>query len=782
MSNFSQSLITKQGSNLLARCQTGQTGIRFTKVAVGSGKYTTEDNLIESTALKDVKQELSYSVIEVVNDVTVYLGFIVTNLPNNTPLERGYHITEVGLYAEDDEHNEVLYAIATTEDGQCDYLPAYNGIAPSTITMRFYITATSANPISIVVDSEAHATAEDLNTTNMLVQQAQLDARVAKGFAQTHNTDPDAHQDIRQEMDNLATKEQLNNAINNTITGITAEINLKDEANTIAHNELQQALNDKANYEYIDSVRNELISNIDSRDEANSVTYDNLRQELDTKASTEYVNAKVADLVDSAPETLNTLKELSEALGNNPNFATTVATEIGNKANVDHTHEDLEDDITGLNNVINEKASKEYVDNATSELNTAIGVTNQQLEELQESVDNKSDAGHGHSVSDINDFPTSLPPAEHQHNWNDIKNKPTSFTAESHQHNASDITGLPTNLPANGGNADTLDNKHASDFALVDHDHNFSNNTSLLINGDFQIWQRGTEFTVTEKTYTADHWVAIPEGGSTVTVTKASDDIFKIQTSTGICFLDQFIEVSTAKYKNYNITISAKINGVVSTMTCKLGSYTLMDLCDDHGMVLTWHGAGYGADGLDLTYLQFQIEANTTLNIEWVKVEFGTKATPFTPRPYAQELADCQRYFQIVGVGRFSQIFTMIKEHQCAKAYTQSVSLSIPMFTTPSINVQYRRDNGTDYISSIPSPSYGVGGVCVSVIKLHKVLSYVNITPEGVYLTIGILLKESSTYDDEFVEGGVAYVVLGGEGQENNCRGLKHIELEAELY
>ena len=35
-------------------------------------------------------------------------------------------------------------------------------------------------------------------------------------------------------------------------------------------------------------------------------------------------------MVDSAPETLNTLKELSDALGNDENFATTVATQIGN--------------------------------------------------------------------------------------------------------------------------------------------------------------------------------------------------------------------------------------------------------------------------------------------------------------------------------------------------------------------------------------------------------------------------------------------------------------------
>lgn len=48
-------------------------------------------------------------------------------------------------------------------------------------------------------------------------------------------------------------------------------------------------------------------------------------------ATETYVDNKVASMVDSAPETLNTLNELAAALGDDPNFATTVATEIGGK-------------------------------------------------------------------------------------------------------------------------------------------------------------------------------------------------------------------------------------------------------------------------------------------------------------------------------------------------------------------------------------------------------------------------------------------------------------------
>lgn len=46
-------------------------------------------------------------------------------------------------------------------------------------------------------------------------------------------------------------------------------------------------------------------------------------------ATETYVNNKVAGLVDSAPTTLDTLNELAAALGDDPNFATTIATQIG---------------------------------------------------------------------------------------------------------------------------------------------------------------------------------------------------------------------------------------------------------------------------------------------------------------------------------------------------------------------------------------------------------------------------------------------------------------------
>ena len=45
------------------------------------------------------------------------------------------------------------------------------------------------------------------------------------------------------------------------------------------------------------------------------------------------------------------------------------------------------------------------------------------------------------------------------------------FAFTGHTHTKAQITDFPTALPASGGNADTVDNKHASDFAVASHTH-----------------------------------------------------------------------------------------------------------------------------------------------------------------------------------------------------------------------------------------------------------------------------------------------------------------------
>ena len=123
-------------------------------------------------------------------------------------------------------------------------------------------------------------------------------------------------------------------------------------------------------------------------------TVDNV--DLTGYATEEFVNNKVSEFVGSAPEALDTLNELSAALGNDPNFATTMTNLIATKADNSHRHDDLYAakstehthnnkgvldliDSTkyaewdGLSAKVNTKADKDYVDTMLGNIEDLLG-------------------------------------------------------------------------------------------------------------------------------------------------------------------------------------------------------------------------------------------------------------------------------------------------------------------------------------------------------------------------------------------------------------------------
>lgn len=125
--------------------------------------------------------------------------------------------------------------------------------------------------------------------------------------------------------------------------------------------------------------------------------------------------------------------------------------------------------------------------------------------DLETAIAGKAASSHTHSASSVtglaevattgnysslNGTPT-LAAVATSGDYNDLSNKPAAYTHPT-SHPASMITGLadvatsgsyndltdkptiptvPASLPANGGNADTVDNMHASEFALAEHTH-----------------------------------------------------------------------------------------------------------------------------------------------------------------------------------------------------------------------------------------------------------------------------------------------------------------------
>jgi len=84
-----------------------------------------------------------------------------------------------------------------------------------------------------------------------------------------------------------------------------------------------------------DDSHNHVISNVDglqaALDAKETPAGAQSKADAALASAKTYADNKVASVVNSAPEALDTLYELAEALGNDPNFATTVMTEIGTR-------------------------------------------------------------------------------------------------------------------------------------------------------------------------------------------------------------------------------------------------------------------------------------------------------------------------------------------------------------------------------------------------------------------------------------------------------------------
>lgn len=125
-----------------------------------------------------------------------------------------------------------------------------------------------------------------------------------------------------------ATSENLNSALT--------------RLNTAEYN-ITSLTNNKADKTTVSTLQAQVDSN------TNAIT---TKQPKGNYATVEYVDGRVANIVNSAPETLDTLNELATALGNDPNFATTVSTQIGQKANKTDVDSQIQDVNTKLSQAV----------------------------------------------------------------------------------------------------------------------------------------------------------------------------------------------------------------------------------------------------------------------------------------------------------------------------------------------------------------------------------------------------------------------------------------------
>jgi hypothetical protein len=166
-----------------------------------------------------------------------------------------------------------------------------------------------------------------------------------------------------------------------------------------------------------------------------------------TYATQSYVGTQIANLVASSPAALDTLNELAAALGNDPSFATTISTALGNRLRVDINTQGLSATQQGYGRTnlgLGTAATSntgDFVAYRTfgTAANSAVGDFVAYRTFGTAANNNTGDfalASHTHSIADVTGLQTAL----------DGKQASGSYAAATHSHIISDVTGLQTAL------------------------------------------------------------------------------------------------------------------------------------------------------------------------------------------------------------------------------------------------------------------------------------------------------------------------------------------------
>jgi hypothetical protein len=130
------------------------------------------------------------------------------------------------------------------------------------------------------------------------------------------------------------------------------------------YNTMVKEINLKYDTTYVNNKNDIIItnfSNYDTREQSN-VKFLLKSDRFNTYKMTE-VDLTCSNLINGAPEVLNTINELAAALNNDNNYATTIQNQINNKHNdgTCYLKSEMDQYITGFNNGIHSRVSKSFV-------------------------------------------------------------------------------------------------------------------------------------------------------------------------------------------------------------------------------------------------------------------------------------------------------------------------------------------------------------------------------------------------------------------------------------
>lgn len=200
MGNFTGTILTNRGRNLLAKALAG-VPLNFTRIGIGDGMWQQGADPALMTALISEKKSLSIQSLENVGDGSTKLRFVLTN----SGLAAGFFIREIGIFANDPDLGEVLYAVTSAGD-KADYIPAAGVVVIENVTDIYTVISTAQNVTAQISDTVVIASKKDIIN---------------------HNESLSSHHDIRTSLDahkQSTTDHSISGQINSSIAAHKADI------------------------------------------------------------------------------------------------------------------------------------------------------------------------------------------------------------------------------------------------------------------------------------------------------------------------------------------------------------------------------------------------------------------------------------------------------------------------------------------------------------------------------------------------------------------------------
>ncbi|HAI4366095.1 phage tail protein [Escherichia coli] len=326
-----KTVITNTGAKKLAQAAAPDgKPVRLTHMAVGDGGGTLPTPDSKQTRL--VHEVWRHTVNRVILDAT-HQNRIIAELVI-PPETGGFWIREIGVF---DEHGDLI-AVGNTAES---YKPAVAEGSGRAQTFRTILTVSSTATVALTVDNTmVMATVDYVDDKLKEHEQSRRhpDASLtAKGFVQLSSATNSTSETLAATPKAVKAAYDLANSKYTAQDATTARKGIVQLSSATNSTSETLAATPKAVKAVMDETNKKAPLNSPAL--TGTPTTPTARQGTNNTqiASTAFVMAAIAALVDSSPDALNTLNELAAALGNDPNFATTMTNALAGKQPKDAT-------------------------------------------------------------------------------------------------------------------------------------------------------------------------------------------------------------------------------------------------------------------------------------------------------------------------------------------------------------------------------------------------------------------------------------------------------------